>query len=117
MSASAYVSNADGSLIGGRGYDGTTGRTAFIWDRMNGMRELKAVLEQDFELDLGNWELDAVLGISDDGSVLTGFGRNPNGDQQSWVVVVPEPSSSLMIPIGVGLLVVLARLRRGDLIL
>ena len=117
VSASVYASNADGSLIGGRGWDGTTGKTAVIWDRMNGMRELKAVLEQDFGLDLGNWELDAVLGISDDGSVLTGFGHNPNGEQQPWVVVVPEPSASLMIPIGVGLLVVLARLRRAAPIL
>jgi probable HAF family extracellular repeat protein len=117
VSAAAYVSNADGSLIGGRGYDGTLGRNAFIWDRMNGMRELKAVLEQDFGLDLGDWEFDSVWGISDDGSVLTGYGDSPNAGQQAWVVVVPEPSASLMIPIGVGLLAVLARLRRAALIL
>jgi hypothetical protein len=81
------------------------------------MRDLKIVLEQDFGLDLGNWRLHSVWGISDDGSVLTGFGHNPIGDQQAWVVVVPEPSASLMIPIGVGLLAVLARLRRAAPIL
>jgi uncharacterized membrane protein len=111
VSAGFYAANAAGNLIGGGSWNATRS-VAVVWDPVDGLRELKPILEQEYGLDLSGWILDSVLGISSDGSVLTGFGRNPDGDQQPWVVAIPEPSGGLTLPAGLVFVWALGRWRR-----
>ncbi len=71
---------------------------AMIWDPDHGMRVLQQVLAA--ELDLTGWELWSATGISDDGRTIVGNGRAPDGTQQGWIAVIPEPSSALLIGLG-----------------
>lgn len=97
FSSEAYGVSAFGSYIVGKGR--ATGPTsygldeAFIWDRANGMRPLKSVLETDYGLDLTGWRFAAAVGISDDGSTLTAYGVNPAGLGDSILVRLPVPGA------------------------
>ena len=71
---------------------------AFIWDGINGMRRLQDVLHgRGFGFD----RLEVCTlgrGVSDDGTVIAGWGFNPSGQSEGWIArlnVVPEPDSSL----------------------
>lgn len=66
---------------------------AFLWSRADGMRTLRGVLEEDYELDLTGWHLAAATGISDDGSTITGYGINPAGLTDSFLVRLPVPDA------------------------
>jgi uncharacterized membrane protein len=96
--SSALAVSADGSIVVGE-----SGSNAFIWDESNGMRNLQAVLETDYGLDLCGWSLILVDGISDDGKVMVGFGTNPSGSGEAWMVnlanatMIPEPGSLVML--------------------
>lgn len=93
--------SADGSVVVGRGgvlYPGYEfGFEAFIWDTTNGMRELDVVLT-DLGLDLAGWELREAWGVSADGRVVVGHGRNPSGQREAWIAALsaPEPSANLL---------------------
>ncbi len=69
---------------------------AFIWDAQHGMRSLKNVLltEFGFNLNLAGWELRSATGISRNGTVIVGNGINPAGQQEAWVVTIPEPGAA-----------------------
>ena len=60
------------------------------------MRNLQEYLENDFGLDLTGWTLTDAHGISANGNVITGDAINPNGFQEAWVVVIPEPTTSAL---------------------
>jgi probable HAF family extracellular repeat protein len=81
----ALATDGDGSVIVGWGFG------AFVWDESNGMRDLQHTLENDFGLDLTGWRLDQATGVSADGTVIVGYGRNPQGDQEAWIAVLPQP--------------------------
>jgi uncharacterized membrane protein len=95
----ALAVNGDGSVVVGWGFG------AFIWDDSRGMRDLQYALESEFGLDLTGWRLDRATGVSADGRVIVGYGRNPTGDQEAWVAVLsnPDPIPALG-PIGIALL-------------
>jgi probable HAF family extracellular repeat protein len=77
------------------GYD--TGREAFIWDEDHGMRALRDALASDYGLTIPNgWILSSANSISFDGTAIAGFGVDPQGERQGWVVYVPEPGTSLI---------------------
>jgi hypothetical protein len=59
-----------------------------IWDDVNGLRDLRAVLETDFGLGdaLAGWTLSNATDVSDDCSVIVGDGFNPLGGRDSWIV-------------------------------
>ena len=61
------------------------GVEAFIWDVNNGMRNLKDVLENDYDLDLAGWILSHATDISADGLTIVGDGTNPDGNIEGWV--------------------------------
>jgi len=101
--SSAYDVSADGSIIVGRS-DSANGDEAFIWDAENGMRSIHDILENDYASDMGGWILIAATGISNDGSVISGYGFNPEGDYEAWMVdinAVPIPSNVWMMLTGV----------------
>ena len=92
----AYGVSADGSVVMGTAWSYpwpfTPADQAFIWDDANGMRSLKEVLENDFGLDLTGWRLTEATGISDDGLIIVGNGRNPSGEREAWIAdLAPGP--------------------------
>ena len=96
----AYDVSADGSVIVGRG-NLALRFEAFIWDEDNGMRSLTDVLENDYGLDLSGWRLIAATGISADGLTIVGEGYNPAGDAEGWIATIPEPSTLLLLGLGI----------------
>ncbi len=54
-------------------------------DAFNGVRNLKDVLT-GAGIDMTGWTLTAATAISADGSVIVGYGTNPSGQQEAWVI-------------------------------
>lgn len=78
----ATAISADGSIIVGRSGIFPSSRP-FIWDKANGMRDLKAVLVAG-NPNLNDWTLKTADGISADGKIVTGSGKNPAGDSEGY---------------------------------
>lgn len=80
--------NGDGTVVVGWGItDGNT-RVAFVWDETNGMRNLQEVLAQDHGLTaaLAGWHLYGATAVSADGTIIIGWGSNPQGLSEGWRV-------------------------------
>lgn len=93
---SAYGVSGDGMTIVGDGNYGT-GAEAYIWRSGIGSALLADVLSVEYGLDLSGWRLQTASSISADGTVIVGFGQNPDGQQEAWRVVIPEPSSAILV--------------------
>lgn len=89
MSTPLSVSG-DGSIVVGYAVmpDGPDREKAFIWTEADGMRSLEAVLQENYGLDLNGWHLSRATGISADGTVIVGSGRNPEGKKEAWRAVL-----------------------------
>jgi probable HAF family extracellular repeat protein len=91
--AIAFGTSADGSIVVGRGaiedcntpVGCITVYRAFIWDAVNGMRDLNTVLT-DMGVNLNGWKLSEARGISGNGRVIVGNGSNALGEVQGWRV-------------------------------
>jgi uncharacterized membrane protein len=90
----ANAATADGAIIVGESRTAILEPDAFIWTAAGGMRNLQEVLitEHGLGAALTGWRLAGVSGISDDGNVIVGYGRNPEGRFEGFAVVIPEPS-------------------------
>jgi probable HAF family extracellular repeat protein len=86
----ALGASADGSVVVGWGDSASGAFEAFIWDATNGMRSLHDVLVDDYGLDLTGWTVRRAQDASTDGSVLVGFGINPDGNTEAWIAVIPK---------------------------
>jgi uncharacterized membrane protein len=72
-STQANALSADGSVVVGILLNNAGLRSrAFIWDGQHGVRDLNAVLTQDYGLNLGNWILNRADAISADGRWIAG---------------------------------------------
>ncbi len=92
----ARAVNADGSVVVGSSYT-EAGTRAFLWQSSIGMVDLNTYLPM-LGLDLTGWVLENTMGISADGTSITGWGKY-NGANTSFLVtgvVVPEPSTVVM---------------------
>jgi probable HAF family extracellular repeat protein len=88
---------ADGSVVVGRSGAGFSQTRPFIWDKTNGMRDLKSVLVAG-NPNLAAWTLKSADGISADGKTVTGTGNNPNGDLEAYAAVLDvQPAQPLNI--------------------
>lgn len=86
VNARALGVSGDGRYVVGTS-ETADGMRAFIWDRTNGMRDLKLVLETEFGLDLSGWILYSANAISSDASTIVGDGRR-GGSNEGWVARV-----------------------------
>jgi probable HAF family extracellular repeat protein len=99
----AHAVSANGAVVGGM--SGHTGSTvgvihdpaAFLWTPQTGMVDLKQYLESQWSMNLTGWWLYDVTGISDDGRVIVGNGRDPTGLGHPWVAVIPAPGGLLLM--------------------
>ena len=92
---------ADGSVIVGVEWFSAASGNAFIWDAAHGMRDLKAVLESEYGLNLTGWTLWSADGITPDGTTIIGTGSHPQfGQGVAWRVTLPEPGAATLFVLG-----------------
>ncbi len=77
-----------GKIIVGGSFSGPDDGNAFIWDGIQGMRNLQTVLEKEYGLDLTGWKLQNATGITPDGNVIVGTGINPQGKKEGFRVIL-----------------------------
>ena len=96
VSSIAKTISGDGSLVAGYcAVDDWSVHRPFLWTSTLGMVDLNAYLVSH-GVDLAGWTLTDVLGLSDDGSAMTGCGVL-DGQQRAWVVTgVPEPATAAL---------------------
>ena len=94
----ALAVSADGSVVGGVNNSGLYG--AMLWTEADGSRLVSDILSNDYGIDLTGWQLQRVDGLSADGRVIVGTGINAAGKDEAWVAVVPEPSTALLLGLG-----------------
>jgi len=95
--SAAFDASKDGSIIVGTITYGEAGDEAFIWDSKSGFQHLESVLEKKYVLgnELKGWTLEQALSVSDDGSTIVGFGVNPEGKREGWIVRIKNPLDDL----------------------
>lgn len=107
----AHSTTAHGEIVvGSSGTD--LAPHGFIWDDVNGMRDLKTVLLAE-GLPVGSWSALWPRDISPDGTTLVGSGYNPDGDIEGWIAYVPEPRFAHALVPGLAMLRMLGRRRAG----
>jgi len=94
----ARAVSADGSIVVGYG-DSDVGWEAVVWDATHGMRTVQEVLDL-WGVDIGSWQLEKATGVSADGTVVVGYGTNPEGNEEAWRAVIPEPSAFALAALG-----------------
>lgn len=113
VNSKAYATSADGALVVGQSKVASGHHRAFIWNQLNGMRNLHDVLADDLGLDFTGWILGEARDISADGAVIAGFGTNPDGFNEALVATIPEPATLSLLALG-GLLVAKRRRQQSD---
>ena len=98
MDSAAYATSSDGSIVVGVGRI-STGEAAFIWTQAGGLQDLAQVLTAS-GTDLTGWSLTRAYGISGDGRSIVGVGINPSGNLEGWLATIPEPSTGLLLAMG-----------------
>jgi hypothetical protein len=58
---------------------------AFIWDAVNGMRDIKEELLLRDVTAVAGWTLYVAVGIADDARTIAGVGLNPQGEYEGWI--------------------------------
>jgi probable HAF family extracellular repeat protein len=79
----------DGRIIVGWG-PSPSGDMALIWDADRGWRRLDTVLAVDYRTQVPGWTLNRATAISGDGRGIAGYGTNPQGQTEAWIVNLPE---------------------------
>ena len=119
IDSTARAVTPNGSHVVGRARGPGGTNRAFLWDAVNGMRDLATLLSVEHGLDLTGWQLTEARGVSGEvGGALSivGKGVDPLGNPQGWVAVVPlpEPGRLGLVLAGILALVVLQRRRISD---
>ena len=81
--------SGDGRIIVGWGPT-ATGDVALTWDADRGVRRLDAALLTDYQMQITGWKLTRATAISDDARTIAGYGTNPQGQTEAWIVNLPD---------------------------
>lgn len=92
--AQARSTSADGSVI-----VGTSGQRAMMWTQSLGMVDLNAYLPT-LGIDLSGWVLQGAVGVSADGTTITGYGTR--GGTRSWIATIPAPGGVTVAAMVIG---------------
>ena len=105
----AWAVSSDGAVVLGRSMLPTTNLNfvapksspppdfeGFIWDSVNGIRNLQSVLTNEYKLHLNGWKKIIAVGISADKKTIVGNG-NRYGHDEAWVAHLDRP---LNAPVG-----------------
>ena len=85
----ASAVSGDGGVIVGWG-ETDNGEAAVLWDEPHGMRRLEDMLKIEYQTSTAAGMFSRATGISDDGRTIVGFGINPNGHTEGWVLKFPD---------------------------
>lgn len=91
--------SADGSTI--VGYRATNaGPEPFLWNTAIGTQPLDTYLES-IGADLAGYSLESITGVSGDGLILVGSGRDSQGREAAWLarIAIPEPTTAWLLTI------------------
>lgn len=110
IQSQAFSVSGNGMVVGGDSFvaqgSSALSKAAFIWDQAHGMRDVRQMLTDEYGIDMTGWWLGRVTAISYDGTIFGGHGINPEGDEEGWIVTIPEPSTLLLCAAAVPLLLV-----------
>lgn len=95
----AKAVSGDGKVVVGSALSADEISEAILWDAANGMQELDVLLTS-LGVDLTGWQLIDAAGISADGRTIVGTGINPDGEDEAWIAIVPEPHTALLLGLG-----------------
>ena len=84
----ALAANRDGSVIVGTSLTSQLSESnhAFRWTAKTGRHDLQKLVNTP-----GNWILSTAVGVSADGTVITGYGLNPKLVWEPFRIVLPVP--------------------------
>jgi probable HAF family extracellular repeat protein len=91
--SSARAATGDGAIIVGVATNAEGENAAFVWDAAHGMRDLRALLLEDYGLPVEDWTLIEARGVSNVAGgayTIVGAGMNPAGIPEGWVAYL-EP--------------------------
>jgi hypothetical protein len=100
---------SDGNTMVGTTYFGSPNE-AVIWTASGGYQNFQSYLSSQYGLNLTGWTLNAATGITPDGTAIVGYGIDPQGYNEGFLVVVPEPGAVIFL-IGTASFVILGRRR------
>jgi probable HAF family extracellular repeat protein len=102
--SAALDASLGGEFLVGFVGDFETGETqAALWDDENNVYLLSELLAE-LGLGLPGWTLESATAISADGRTIVGYGINPDGFREAWVVNMPEPGTALLLALGLSIL-------------
>jgi uncharacterized protein with beta-barrel porin domain len=89
--SNAFAVSADGAVMVGNSERIVNGSDAhpqhgFLWDQVFGMQDLRQVLATQYGLNVTGWELTVPASVSADGSAIAGFGIDPTGHTQAFLI-------------------------------
>lgn len=96
--------SGDGAVVVGVGHT-DFGNEAFIWIH-GALYNLRTWLIDSLHLDLSGWTLTEARRISADGSTIIGYGINPDGESEAWVVHIGAKTSAPVLAPPTGLHIV-----------
>ncbi len=83
------ITAAGGSVLAGRIKSTEPVEEGFIWTQADGLQRLQDVLEADGTTGISGWSKLKAEGISDNGKWIAGYGDNPSGFQEAFLVRLP----------------------------
>jgi uncharacterized membrane protein len=109
--SAAFGLSADGGLIVGSSMS-AAGEEAVIWSEAGGMQRLFDVLVAQGAEGLTGWTLRQARGVSADGTKIVGWGINPIGQTEAFLVQiapVPIPPAAWLFSSALGLIGLMRR--------
>ncbi len=106
----ANAISGDGSIVVGR--SGSTAGCSFgpvvvcrasVWTRNEGRFDFETYLRLA-GLDPTGWDFDSVADVSHDGRIFVGYGQYEDGEDYLFYAVIPEPSTALLLGLGLAAL-------------